>query len=349
MNARIICFASAKGGSGKTVITASIGGFLAAIGKKVLLIDTDAATNGLTLLYLKEVMRQADQARSEKRDPVGLYEGVSGDHLEVVSVPGGADLLPATYHFMNTEDRPLEEYFRSLQEALSVARGSYDVVLLDAQAGSDLYAQRAMSKGVSDTVVIVAEYDPLSAAGVERLKGLMSQDLTYERTWILLNKVLPEFAKNFSDFLEVVRYLSPIPWDSEVVRAYARRRLAIDVENGNAFNLAIMQVVRVLFSELEKDIDSWASSRASAIRQPIDEQYQDLEKEFRSLLVQWQMFTDRIARLNLRRQLFSVGVFGITGSGIAFLVTQYPMYKPLFSDYILYAVIGLCPCPGFHI
>jgi hypothetical protein len=38
--------------------------------------------------------------------------------------------------------------------------------------------------------------DPVSAAGVERLKDLARDDFTYERTWILLNKILPEFVKS---------------------------------------------------------------------------------------------------------------------------------------------------------
>ena len=52
MSANVICFASAKGGAGKTVVTATVGTFLAALGKRVLIIDTDAATNGLTLFYI---------------------------------------------------------------------------------------------------------------------------------------------------------------------------------------------------------------------------------------------------------------------------------------------------------
>ena len=56
MTAKVICFASAKGGSGKTVISASLAKFLAAVGKKVLLVDMDAATNGLSLLYLDELV-----------------------------------------------------------------------------------------------------------------------------------------------------------------------------------------------------------------------------------------------------------------------------------------------------
>jgi cellulose biosynthesis protein BcsQ len=300
MTAKVICFASAKGGSGKTVTTASIGAFLVAIGKKVLLIDTDASTNGLTLLYLKEVLARSIVATKEK--PLkGLYEVLSTNEApEVVILPSGVHLLPATYRFQNTDDSGIEEYSESLRQALLVTRDSYDYILLDAQAGSDIFAQRAMSRDTSDLVALVAEYDPLSAAGIERLKGLMREDLTYVRTWILLNKVLPEFAKNFSDFLEVARYLSPIPWDAEVVRAYARRRLALDIENGNAYTLAIMQTVGTLFGdELGKDIEVWKSSRADAIRRPLNEQYEDLEKELAGIILDIEKIEFARGRLEL--------------------------------------------------
>ncbi len=51
----IITFISGKGGSGKTVTSSAIGQFLAGLGFKVLLVDTDASTNGLTLFFLTEV------------------------------------------------------------------------------------------------------------------------------------------------------------------------------------------------------------------------------------------------------------------------------------------------------
>ena len=75
MSAKVLCFASAKGGSGKTVITATIGAFLSALGKRVLLVDADAATNGLTLLYIKEVLLR--QGKTSDESPEGLFEGNS--------------------------------------------------------------------------------------------------------------------------------------------------------------------------------------------------------------------------------------------------------------------------------
>ena len=278
---KIICLASAKGGSGKTALTASIGAFLAGIGKRVLLIDIDAATNGLTLLYIREVL--ATQSPSS----VGMFDvSDNTSFLTPIRVATGAYVLPASFSFRDTEQYPIEEFRMRLRSATRQMREEYEFIILDAQAGADEYAAEAMHRDVSDAVVIVSEYDPMSAAGIERLKGLLREDLTYGRTWILLNKVLPEFAKSFSDFLEVARYLSPIPWDADVVRAYSRRRLALDMENGNPFTLALVQVVRSIFAdELESEIKAWIGSRAAQLREPVQEQYRDLERELTAIMI----------------------------------------------------------------
>jgi cellulose biosynthesis protein BcsQ len=282
----VISFASAKGGAGKTVITATIGTFLKAIGKRVLLIDTDAATNGLTLLYIREVMSKQEQLSHEGRPTYGLFEDADlGSDATEFQLPSGIDLIPATYHFVNTEEYPAERFEKRLLLTLKPRRDQYDYILVDAQAGADFYASVAMRRNVSDLVVLVAEYDPMSAAGLERLKGLFRDDLTYARTWILLNKILPEFAKNFSDFLEIARYLSPIPWDADVVRAYARRRLALDTENGNAFTLAVLQTIRSLLGdEIDAELDRWMKTRVEAIRRPIEDRYTDLERELAEVM-----------------------------------------------------------------
>src|SRR5262249_8884197 len=104
MPAKVICMSSAKGGSGKTVLTATCGAFLAAIGKKILLIDTDASTNGLTLLHLKEVMTRAEIAIAGDRKPRGTYElAVTDQNPEIVELVNGCHLIPATYGFLNTD------------------------------------------------------------------------------------------------------------------------------------------------------------------------------------------------------------------------------------------------------
>ena len=286
MASRVYCIASAKGGSGKTMITASVANFLANVGKKCLIVDCDAATYGLTLLYIAEISSNVTENRSGLFQIIERQAGMIEEECltpiegSIVRLEGGVDFLPATYTFGSDlhEEKVLDiNIFAHLMNTL---RKKYDLIFLDAQAGSDSCSKLAMSRTISDEVVIVSEYDPMSAAGVERLKQTVGQDLDFSRTSILLNKMLPEFVDSFSEFLSVAKYLPPIPWNAEVVRAYAKRKLPLDLERGNVFTLTIMRTVRALMNDEEEiDIDGWAKEKAYALRAPLEDQYEAAEAD----------------------------------------------------------------------
>lgn len=272
MTARVFCFVSAKGGAGKTSVAANFAKLVCAVGRRPLLIDCDPATHGLSLLYLHEI--------SEVTNPnaVGLFDIALTDDISttirdsLVVVEGGVHLLPATYRFhLPTDESSCD--VDHLQTVIRAVKDAYDVIFLDAQAGTDDCARVAMSERISDEAVIVSEYDPLSAAGVEMMKRVVGEDLSYARTSILLNKILPEFVKDFGEFMSVTKYLPPIPWDIDVVRSYAQRKLALDLQQGNAYTLAVIQSARrLLASVCGEDISSWVSKRAYELRAPLEEQ-----------------------------------------------------------------------------
>lgn len=331
MNAKVFCLASAKGGSGKTIITANIASFLTDIGKKCLIIDCDAATHGMTLLYLVEVSKNTGGKKQ------GVFDLSAEDDLSevvkhsIVKVENGVDLLPATYSFKSGFD-PEEKFQESaLHNIVNLFRSSYDVILLDAQAGSDKYSRLAMDKNISDEVIIVSEYDPLSAAGIERLKQVVGDDLNYTRTWVLLNKMLPEFIEKFSEFLSITKYLPPIPWNAEVVRSYAKRKLALDVEKGNVFTLSIMRTVSALLGEnVVDEIKAWSEKRSYALKEPLEKQYVDAEKELR--------YTFEAKRalqiLHKRKQLIKLYGMVLPLMFIPYIIYKFAADLPGFSNLI---------------
>jgi MinD-like ATPase involved in chromosome partitioning or flagellar assembly len=75
-------------------------------------------------------------------------------------------LIPAAYVMKQTEGVSAERVRGNLQATLTAAEEEFDYVLLDAQSGSDLYAQVAFE--AADETIIVGEFDPISAEGVER-------------------------------------------------------------------------------------------------------------------------------------------------------------------------------------
>lgn len=180
-----------------------------------------------------------------------------------------------------------------------------------------------MRRDISDEVVIVTEYDPLSAAGVERLKAMMGDDLSFTRTWILLNKMLPEFVKSFSEFLSVARYLPPIPWTADVVRAYSRRRLALDFETGNHFTLGILQTLKALLPHADGILlDKWAAGKAASLRQPIEQQYKDHENKLKYIYAEMEAIErrERFTHLSFRLSL----IFGSAAALVALATSIFP-------------------------
>ena len=281
MSARTICIASAKGGSGKTSLTATFGAFLSELGQKVLLIDSDFATCGLTLLFLKEVRTQASAIQARSRVPVGLCEAITEPlACDEVELGEGLSLIPASYRLPAGSVQSSEITRQRLSSLLHDVRHRFDFVLIDAQAGAAEMAQIAMSRKVADDVVIVTEIDRISASAVERLRAQLREELTSDRTWILRNKMPADAMTAPADLTDDAKSVGPIPWDSEVARTYARRKLAISTETGNDYSLAILRALRDLGGErIRKPFDNWVQSYTAVVRQPLEEQYADAEKE----------------------------------------------------------------------
>lgn len=278
MTARIISFASPKGGSGKTVISASLATFLAGLGKRILLVDMDAATNGLSIFYVERLNEAKEALAKNKTSPRGVFEAIPNESLTFFNLSEEIDFIPATYRMKQVEDMPKENLKKSLLQNLDILRSKYDYILIDAQAGSDIYAQIAME--IADEVVIVSEYDPVSIEGIERLKRLFGRALSYDKTWVLFNKMLPVYVKSLGEFLSIARFLVPIPWDAEVVRAYTRRRLAVNMKGATDHTIAIMQTARSLFAEkIDEAITNWKKGKEEALREPVHAQLTKIEQE----------------------------------------------------------------------
>ena len=230
--------------------------------------------------------------------------------------------MPATYKFSIGVDVEKDFNDRVLAQVVETMRPEYDFIFLDAQAGSDKCSQMCMNRCISDEVIIVAEYDPLSAAGVERLKQVVGEDLGYARTWVLLNKMLPEYVAKFSEFLSVAKYLPPIPWNADVVRAYARRKTALDLDAGNEFTLAIMRTIESLLGDyIRDDLESWSQTRTSALKAPLDEQCELAEAQLAQALKSKRLLT---RRYRLRAFVWIYFIAAGIAAGIASIFTVIP-------------------------
>lgn len=309
--AKIVCFASAKGGSGKTVTAASFASALAHLGKEILVVDADGATNGLTLFFLPQVvLAKASGVKQE-----GLFDSTDPDAMHIVELEEGFDLLPATYTMDHTEHFDRQMASTRLNLAIEQFVDDYDYILLDAEAGADERAVAALR--VAQDVILVSEYDPVSVQGIERLKLLIGINMR-QAPWVLFNKVLPELTEHLGEFLSIARYLRPIPWDAEVVRGFVNRRLPLELKGGSFHTLSVMLTLRSwLGREIDKEVADWMERVERKYREP-SEEYLQLLRRRRDALMNSRTNTDFRVREVVT---VSLGATSITfvGSAIAVL------------------------------
>jgi chromosome partitioning protein len=155
-----------KGGVGKTSTTHHLSGTLAAMGKKVLLVDNDPQSS-LSQGFWGPVA-------ALELDPAGTIAAIYGGERpfpeEVIRPTGIAnlDLLPGSEHATRfnvpePEDAP-EEVRISLRDFLAEASGGYDLALIDCPPNLHLCSWAALV--ASDFIVVPIQPEDYGAQGL---------------------------------------------------------------------------------------------------------------------------------------------------------------------------------------
>ncbi|HXX91213.1 MAG TPA: ParA family protein [Acidimicrobiales bacterium] len=183
--ARLVAVANQKGGVAKTTTVHALGYALAAIGRRVLMVDLDP---------------QADLTFSTGIDSTSLkcsmYD-VMGGHVDAADAcvalegPEGLDVLPATFDLFVTEvdlaPRTGREY--ALARALAPVHGSYDVVLVDCPPSLGLLTVNALT--AAEEVVIPCQCETLSDRGVGQLLELIADVRMFTNPGLDVRGVIP--------------------------------------------------------------------------------------------------------------------------------------------------------------
>jgi cellulose biosynthesis protein BcsQ len=349
MKSIIFGFISSKGGSGKTVTATSFASILSELDKKVLLIDTDASTNGLTLLFLEELInfKQESDAPNKLR---GIFEIDKRAEETLIEIKKNLFLLPSTYILKQTEDVPPEEFREHLNLILDRNSDIFDYIIIDAQAGSDIYAKYSINK--CDYKIIVSEYDPISAEGVERLKQIFAKELPPEKTWILLNKVLPDFADKLSSYMSVYKFLSPIPWDADVIKSFAKRKININTKNINVYTFAIIKTIKSLgLNKLNDSIDEWINNKELEIKEPAKKQIEELNAELSKIEdvkidLEYKL-RDQLNRTKTYTSLMLIMASSLIITSLGYTIVKYFTKSIDIKEQWIYIAMGISIIPIF--
>ena len=175
----IIAIANQKGGVGKTTTAINLAAALAALDRKVLLVDVDPQANATSGLGFP-------RAEATSGTYHALLSGEAGSSVQPTPfpnlslLPSGRDLVGAEIELVERSDR---EY--RLRAALERLRGSFEFILVDCPPSLSLLTVNALSAADSVLVPIQTEYFALEGVSellntVERVRNSLNPAVKLE-------------------------------------------------------------------------------------------------------------------------------------------------------------------------
>ena len=159
----VYAVANQKGGVGKTTTAVNVGAYLAAFGKKVLLVDLDPQANATSSLgFDKNAL------------PRSVYDVLIDEVpvLQVITLTRrvGLDLVPASPELAGAEVEMVSFISREfrLRKALAPVRDKYDFVLIDCPPSLGLLTINALT--AADEVLIPVQCEFLPLEGLSQLQ-----------------------------------------------------------------------------------------------------------------------------------------------------------------------------------
>ncbi|MFA6549269.1 MAG: AAA family ATPase, partial [Candidatus Margulisiibacteriota bacterium] len=151
-----------KGGVGKTTTTVNLAAYLAAFGKKILLIDIDPQSNATVGLGV-------DRTAINRCLYNVLIEGAALDEIIIKSPIANLDVLPATPRLAGAEVElvTLDGREHRLKHALAPHKEKYDIILLDCPPSLSLLTVNALTS--ADEVIIPIQCEYYALEGISQL------------------------------------------------------------------------------------------------------------------------------------------------------------------------------------
>ena len=207
--ARILGLVNQKGGVSKTTTAINLAGYLAALGKYVLLVDIDPQANATSGIGF-----------DTRALPLSLYHSLIGGLLpeEIIRktklfgydvLPSSADLAGATIELVNMPDREFKLY-----ELLRDIRTNYDYILIDCPPSLGLLTINGLVAADEVIIPVQCEYYALEGLGqLLRTIELVQDNLSsltkvkgalltmYDRRNRLSRQVKKEMERNFGGYI----------------------------------------------------------------------------------------------------------------------------------------------------
>ena len=247
---RVIAIANQKGGVGKTTTAINLSTGLAAIGRKILMVDLDPQGNASTGLGIDRTNR-----RVSSYDVLMGGASVADAQLET-SIPG-LYLIPSTVDLTGAEleliSLPRRAY--RLREALAATVHEFDYVLIDNPPSLNLLTVNALVAAKSVVVPLQCEFFALEGLSmlmktIERIRNSFNAELEIQGIVLTMydkrNNLSDQVAQDVRDFLGDMVYKTIIPRNVRVSEAPSHGKPALLYDHKCAGSVAYMQLASEL-------------------------------------------------------------------------------------------------------
>ena len=251
---KVIAIANQKGGVGKTTTCVNLAASLAAMQKKILVVDCDPQGNAtMASGVLKFGL--------EKSITNVLIDGLDIKEAVVTETEGGFHLIPSNEDLTAAEVNLLDKFGREnfLNKALNTIKDNYDFVFIDCPPSLNILTVNALCAADSILVPLQCEYFALEGLTllietVDQLASAVNSKLKIEgilRTMFrnrLSTHVSEELKKNFGDLV----YETIIPRNVRLAEAPSYGKPAMYYDKSSVGSKAYLALAAEIISKANK-------------------------------------------------------------------------------------------------
>ncbi len=255
--ARVISICNQKGGVGKTTTAVNLGAYLAALGKRVLLVDFDPQANASSALGVNPM--NLDKT---------IYHGIIGEsHPEEIIkpsivynfhlIPSAPHLAGALVELVNLDGR---EYF--LRKFLINLRHKYDFIFIDLPPSLSLLAINGLIASDEILIPVQSEYYSLEGIGqllqtIDLIKNNLGHNLQVSGALLTMydnrQKLSREVEKNLRENFPYYVFKTVIPKNIALAEAPSFSRPIILYQPNSVGALAYQNLAHEILDKYKQD------------------------------------------------------------------------------------------------